>query len=127
MSYSLRYALVYPLTLIAVGLYGNYTVPREWMKKLFGEGSILYYLALLLLLPSGLVAGVTNLVYNLLVGSFVFFEGPQWTNEEGKFSPLFTTRINKYLSEEPSTSDKYKVALSYAVLVNRVDPDHFKL
>ncbi len=120
-----RYYLAFPLTLIAVMLYGSYTMPREWLKKIFGDKSVLYYTTLLFLLPFGLIAGITNLIYNFTVGSFVFGEWPVMKNEKGGFSPFFTTRIKSYLNGTHLI--KHIVGMKYAHLVNKVDPGHFDI
>lgn len=106
-----RYLLVaLPFTLPTLALFGLYywgrrngldRPPVSWLWS----GTV------------GLASGIGNMVFNIFVGTFIFWKLPPWLNEEGKFSPFFTTRI-KSMRGHP-------LAEHFVDMVNTMDPGHF--
>ena len=105
-----RYHLVAPLTSLGLFFFCLYYrfLPKNVLKYPWA-------------LTAGLATAVTNVLYNILVATFVFWRPPVWKNESGEFSPFFTTRLKYYRKHniEPEITQEYMRR------INECDPGHF--
>lgn len=111
-----RFLICAPFAFVALGFFALYYSVRNGR---YGETWLIYPAALLFGLPSG----ITNVLWNIVFASFVFWEMPPWRNDSGEFSPMFTTRIKARLAA--GRDDETTMWFVWAV--NRYDPNHFKV
>ena len=82
---NLRFMLTGPAAFITLALFGLYF----WGLRLIGKTLLRYPWALLV----GVPFAISNIIYNVVFASFVFWRFPVWLNTRGQFSPFFTTRM----------------------------------
>lgn len=109
---NLRFMLTGPAAFITLALFGLYF----WGLRLIGKTLLRYPWALLV----GVPFAISNIIYNVVFASFVFWRFPVWLNTRGQFSPFFTTRIKSYRREAEDPLVEY-----LAGAINRFDPGHF--
>lgn len=110
-SSAIRYLLAAPLTLVTLLAFGLYFGVRN--AGYFREGIP----AVLWGLTAGLLTAVTNPLYNVTVGTFIFWQWPPWRNDRGEFSPFFTTRLK--------TMRGHPLAEHMIDMIETFDPGHF--
>ena len=109
-----RYLLCAPFTLIALGAFALYFGVRNagYFRK--GLPMILWGAT------AGLATALTNPLYNLVCGTFIWLELPPLRDEDGGFSPFTTTRITALRKRGDPLAEHL------AQVINTYDPGHFK-
>lgn len=102
----LRFLLVGPFTLIALGCFALYFGPRNAGYFQKGLPQILWGAT------AGTLTAVTNIIFNWFVATFIFLELP---------NTVFTTDRLGSLRKRGNT-----LAIFLAEQINIWDPDHFK-
>lgn len=113
----IRFWIVAPVAAVALALFALYHWGLRKLDHMLGAKALLIVPWALLV---GLPMGIMNVVWNL-VASFVFLRSPVWFNEDGGFSPFFTTRLKAYRKEGFA-----RQLVNYLIgAIQRYDPEHF--
>lgn len=105
-----RYLLAAPAILGVLALFGLY----HWGRRNgMGKPPLEWIWAIAV----GLPMGIGNVLFNVFIGTWIFWKLPPLRNADGELSPFFTTRI-KTMRGDP-------LAEHFVAMVNTMDPGHF--